>query len=113
METASTLDLGPVDQIPVGEGRVFMVGRIPVAIFRDRDDNLFATQALCPHKGGPLADGITGDGQLQCPLHSFKFELTTGNPIGNDCKSLKTYAVDVNGENNIEITVEKPRRNVT
>lgn len=87
-----------------------MAGHIPVAVFRDRHDNLFATQTLCPHKGGPLADGIIGGGQIQCPLHTFKFELATGEPVGNDCGKLKTYTVALNGENSVEITIERSRR---
>ena len=48
--------LGPVQAIPLGEGRAFAVGDTQVAVFRLRD-GLRATQAVCPHAGGPLADG--------------------------------------------------------
>ena len=86
--------LGPVATIPEGEGRTFVVDGRRLAVFRGRDGGLFATQAECPHKGGPLADGLLGSGTLICPLHSLKFDLTTGKALNSDC-SLRTYAVSL------------------
>jgi len=69
--------LGAVAAIPMGEGRAFAVGDIQIAVFRLRD-GLRATQALCPHAGGPLADGIVADSCVTCPLHGRRFDLETG-----------------------------------
>jgi len=85
-------DLGPSAVIPPGEGRVFHVGSERVAVFRTRTGELFATQAECPHRGGPLADGLVGAGRVICPLHAFQFDLCTGEPVKNSCESLRTYA---------------------
>lgn len=90
---SSALNLGPVDRIPPGEGRVFTVDDLRIAVFRTRDGALHATQAECPHRRGPLADGLAGGGIVVCPLHSMKFELATGKPVGNDCTALTTYPV--------------------
>ena len=86
--------LGPLAAIPEGEGRTFVVDGRRLAVFRGRDGAVFATQAECPHKGGPLADGLLGSGTLICPLHSLKFDLTTGKALNSDC-SLRTYAVSL------------------
>jgi nitrite reductase (NADH) small subunit len=86
-------DLGPSAVIPAGEGRVFHVGSERVAVFRTRTGELFATQAECPHRGGPLADGLVGAGRLICPLHAFQFDLRTGEPVKNSCEPLRTYTV--------------------
>lgn len=86
--------LGALAAIPEGEGRTFVVDGRRLAVFRGRDGALFATQAECPHKGGPLADGLLGSGTLICPLHSLKFDLTTGKALNGDC-SLRTYAVSL------------------
>ena len=110
---SQTYDLGPVEQIPIGEGRLLRIGHVPVAVFRARDGSVFATQALCPHRGGPLADGIIGGGQLQCPLHGYKFELDAGKPIGNDCEALKTYQVEVTEQERIRITLERAKEQTT
>ncbi len=99
-----THNLGSVEMIPYGEGRAFQVGALSIAVFRTRSGELFATQSTCPHKGGPLADGIVGGGKVICPLHANKFELATGKPVGNDCPALKTYPVRLNESNEILLT---------
>ena len=89
-------DLGPLDRIPPGEGQTFLVGGREIAVFRSRvADEVYATQARCPHKAGLLADGIVGDGKVICPLHSYKFDLATGTPLGNTCQSLRTYRTEL------------------
>ena len=86
--------LGPLSAIPEGEGRNFVVGGQRLAVFRGRDGAVFATQADCPHRQGPLADGLLGSGTLICPLHSLKFDLKTGKALNGDC-SLQTYPLQV------------------
>ena len=103
MEAAQGMpySLGPIAQVPVGEGRVFVVGETPIAVFRTRQGEVFATQAACPHREGPLADGIIGGRQVVCPLHAYKFDLVTGSPVGNGCDTLRTYPVSVSGRGDI------------
>jgi nitrite reductase (NADH) small subunit len=84
--------LGPVQSIPEGEGRNFVVGTRKLAVFRTRQGGLFATQAECPHRGGPLADGLLGARSLICPLHSLRFDLETGQSADGAC-TLLTYPV--------------------
>jgi nitrite reductase (NADH) small subunit len=98
-------NLGRVDRIPVGEGRTFYVEDTPVAIFRTRDGKLFATQAFCSHKQGPLSDGIVGSDKVICPLHAYKFHLDTGAAIGHDCPALQTYSVLLNEQHEILLTL--------
>ncbi len=86
--------LGPLSAIPEGEGRTFAVAGQRLAVFRGRDGAVFATQAECPHRQGPLADGLLGNGTLICPLHSLKFDLRTGKALNGDC-SLQTYPLAV------------------
>lgn len=96
--------LGPIQAIAEGEGRAFRIGSEQVAVFRERNGELYATQAECPHRGGPLADGLLGSGTLICPLHSLKFDLRTGRASGADC-SLRTYPIrlDEHGHMLIEL----------
>ena len=82
--------LGPITAIPEVEGRSFQIGSAQIAVFRSREGGLFATQAECPHRRGPLADGLLGSGTLICPLHSLKFDLSTGRAENGDC-TLATY----------------------
>lgn len=87
--------LGLLVDIPLGEGRCFQIEDDTVAVYRTREGEIFATQAVCPHRAGPLADGLVGPRQVVCPLHSYAFDLTTGEPQGGDCPALKTYRVAV------------------
>lgn len=70
--------LGPVAAIPLGEGRAYAVGGAQVAVFRLRDGSLRALSAVCPHAGGPLADGQLDATVVLCPLHARAFDLRTG-----------------------------------
>lgn len=99
------VDLGPLASIPIGEGRTFILDGHLVAVFRTRNGEVFATQAECPHRGGPLADGILGAGQVICPLHARTFDLATGEARGHDCDALRTYPVAVAGTGHLLLTV--------
>lgn len=79
-------------EIPAGEGRVVVAGGTRLALFRTRG-GWRAVQAACPHRGGPLADGIVADASVTCPLHQRRFSLETGEPLGHDCRALTVYAL--------------------
>jgi nitrite reductase/ring-hydroxylating ferredoxin subunit len=74
----TAVNLGPLDQIPFGEGRAFEVLGQQVAVFRLRSGKVYAVGAVCPHRGGPIADGQIDDEVVLCPLHLNAFELATG-----------------------------------
>jgi len=97
--------LGPIDKIPPGEGRVYSVDGENVAVFRTRSGALYATQAACPHRGGPLADGLIGGTTLICPLHAWKFDLSTGAALFGDC-GIKTFRVHVDDALQIVLLVD-------
>jgi nitrite reductase (NADH) small subunit len=84
--------------IPAGEGRAFVVDGEPVAVFHLRDGTVRAVSAVCPHAGGPLADGLADLRQVVCPLHQHAFDLTTGCSLSGQ-PSLTVYpvTVDVSG----------------
>jgi nitrite reductase (NADH) small subunit len=96
--TTTSINLGSVDNIALGQGRCYKVGPEEIAVFRQRDGRLFAIQNLCPHRQGPLSEGVMGGGKVICPLHSHKFDLETGAG-GEPHECVKTFAVrEVNGE---------------
>lgn len=88
-------ELGPVERIPLGEARVFRVDGREVAVFRCRSGEVFATSAECPHRGGPLADGLVGGHSVICPMHGFVFDLRTGEAPGRECSRLETHRASV------------------
>lgn len=85
VSTVSEHSLGPVTRIPEGEGRLFECQGRLVAVFHLRSGGVRATQPSCPHRGGPLADGIVAGTTLVCPLHAWRFDLATGEPMIGDC----------------------------
>lgn len=96
--------VAPLAAIPPGEGRAFNLGGQRVAIFHTRSGQVFATQAECPHRKGPLADGLVGGTTLICPLHSWKFDLNTGTPLFGDC-AITTYPARLDKENRVVVTL--------
>jgi nitrite reductase (NADH) small subunit len=103
---ARTHDLGPVDRIPPGEGRTFDLGERRIAVFRTRAGRVYATQASCPHREGPLSDGLLDDHCIVCPLHGFKFDLETGAPVGHACSNLSTYVVCIARDGRVLLSID-------
>ena len=84
--------LGRLADIPPGEGRTFDLDGLRLAVFHTRTGGVFATQADCPHRQGPLADGMLAGTTVTCPLHERVFDLTTGEPLAGEC-GLRIYPV--------------------
>jgi nitrite reductase (NADH) small subunit len=100
-------DLGPVDRIPPGEGRTFdLGGERRIAVFRTRAGRVYATQASCPHREGPLADGLLDDRCIVYPLHGFKFDLESGEALGHTCGGIETYVVSVTSDGRVLLSID-------
>jgi nitrite reductase (NADH) small subunit len=102
---SATVSIGSIDQIPPGEGRNFVIAQQEIAVFRTHAGEFFATQANCPHRNGPLADGLLGGGKVVCPLHDRTFDLRTGEEIGVECAKLKTFNVSLTKDDDMLVTV--------
>ena len=76
--TRTGTHVGRLTRIPEGQGRCYVVGSEEIAIFRQRDGRVFATENRCPHRQGPLAEGVLGGGRIVCPMHGHQFDLETG-----------------------------------
>jgi nitrite reductase (NADH) small subunit len=104
--SSHSVRIGPVSEIPIGEGRSYLIRNELVAIFRTRTGEVYGTQADCPHRNGPLADGVIGEGKVMCPLHGYTFRLATGEPVGQECASLRTYPVSVDAAGVMVMTID-------
>jgi nitrite reductase (NADH) small subunit len=91
----SWLDIGAVADIPREGARVVKTAAGCVAIFRTATDEVFAMSDRCPHKGGPLSEGIVHGASVTCPLHNWVFSLETGMAQGLDEGEVATYATRV------------------
>lgn len=77
-------EIAKLDDIPALGARVVKTDTMDVALFRTRDDQVFALRDACPHKGGPLSQGIVHGTSVTCPLHNWKIDLASGEALGPD-----------------------------
>lgn len=91
------LDIGALADIPAQGARVVKTAAGCVAVFRTADDRVFALDDRCPHKGGPLSEGIVHGTQVTCPLHNWVFDLSTGLAQGADTGGVATHSARVEG----------------
>jgi nitrite reductase (NADH) small subunit len=89
------VDIGSLDDIPRQGARVVKTPQGCVAVFRTMDDRVFALFDRCPHKGGPLSEGIVHGDRVTCPLHNQVFDLNTGIAQGVDEGSVPVWHVRV------------------
>ena len=106
MNKTVIVNLGSIDQIAPGHGLCFVVDALEIAVFRSRKGELFAIENRCPHRQGPLSEGVMGDGKIVCPLHGHKFNLKTGQGgEAQECLNIfKTW--EHNGQIQLEISAK-------
>jgi nitrite reductase (NADH) small subunit len=92
------LQLGALDRIPLLGARVFRVGDLSIAVFRTSDDRVFALLDRCPHRGGPLSQGIVHGNCVTCPLHDWVIDLSSGEATGPDEGSTERFPVRIEGD---------------
>ena len=96
MVTADWLDIGPVEQLPALGARTLPVqGGEEIAIFRTANGDVYALVNKCPHKQGPLSQGIVHDTTVTCPLHNWAISLRTGEALGEDKGCVPTIPLKV------------------
>lgn len=89
------IDIAALDEIPQRGARVVKTALGCVAVFRTGADEVFALDNACPHKAGPLAEGIVHGKSVTCPLHNWVISLETGAAQGADEGQVTTYPARV------------------
>lgn len=89
------LEITTLNQIPVLGSRVVEMDDMRIAIFRGKDDSVYAIKDACPHKQGPLSQGIMHGNSVTCPLHNWKIDLTSGEAMGADEGCTNVYDTKV------------------
>lgn len=88
-------DILDVNDIPRLGARVVRHGKLDIAVFRNADDEIFALEDRCPHKGGPLSQGIVHGRRVTCPLHNWNIELESGCAVAPDQGCAREFPVRV------------------
>jgi nitrite reductase (NADH) small subunit len=85
------IDLGPLSDFPERGARKVRTAAGCVAVFRTGAGTVHALDDRCPHKGGPLSEGIVHGASVTCPLHNWVFDLSTGRAQGADEGTVTTH----------------------
>lgn len=100
--------IGQIDDIPQLGSRVIATAEGDIAVFRTSDDQVFALLDQCPHKGGPLSQGMVYGHAVACPLHNWSIDLASGEAVAPDEGCTNSYPVKVdNGTISIAIPLAK------
>ena len=82
-----------LEDIPPQGSRVVKSAKGDIAVFRTQDNEVFALHDKCPHKGGPLSQGIVAGKVVTCPMHSWKIQLESGEAVAPDKGCSKPFSV--------------------
>ena len=95
MTTSEWAPVCALEDIPLLGSRVVRSDTGDIAIFRTDGDRVFAVHDKCPHKGGPLSQGIVHGDTVTCPLHSWKIQLDSGAAVAPDVGCTRAFTVKV------------------
>lgn len=90
--------IGHVIDVPRRGARRIITSAGPVAVFRTQNDRIFALADRCPHRNGPLSQGIVHDSSVTCPLHNLVIDLETGRTSDADLPCAQTIPLDIRGD---------------
>ena len=103
----SWVDVGPLTALPERGARCVRIDGVAIAVFRTSTGEVFALRDRCPHRGGPLSQGIVHGTRVTCPLHDWVIDLATGCATGADEGATATFKVRVeNGRVALEVPAE-------
>ncbi len=91
------IDILDVNDIPRLGARVVRHGSLAIAVFRTAENEIFALEDRCPHKGGPLSQGIVHGRKVTCPMHNWNIELDSGCAVAPDQGCAREFPVRVEG----------------
>ena len=89
------ISIAKFEDLPQMGARVVQFDTVKVAVFRTSTDEVFAVKDACPHRGGPLSQGIVHGNMVTCPLHNWRIDLATGEAVQPDHGCVHTYQTKV------------------
>ncbi|MCJ8520974.1 nitrite reductase (NADH) small subunit [Pseudorhizobium tarimense] len=85
--------IGNIDDIPLRGARCVKTPQGKIAVFRTGENEIFALEDHCPHRGGPVSEGIVHGAAMTCPLHNWVISLQSGKAVGADEGAVKTITL--------------------
>lgn len=89
------IEVGTIEDIPKLGARVVKTAEGNIGVFRTSDDEIFALRDECPHKKGPLSQGIVHGKRVTCPLHNWNIELDGGEVVAPDEGCVASFPVKI------------------
>jgi nitrite reductase (NADH) small subunit len=89
------IDVCALEDVPAGGARRLRAGGTVIALIRPDADRVFALEDRCPHKGGPLSEGIVAADHVACPLHGQCVDLASGTVMAPDEGQVRIYGVRI------------------
>lgn len=89
------VDAGPVSDFPVKMSKEVVVGSLKLAVFRLEEEEFYTIKNECPHKKGPLVEGIISGEHVFCPLHNWKISVKDGQAAAPDEGCVETYSTEI------------------
>jgi nitrite reductase (NADH) small subunit len=97
------IDIGTFADLPRLSARTVRWAGHEIAVFRTADDDVFALENRCPHRGGPLADGIVHGRKVACPLHNWVIDLASGAATGADEGCAESFPVVIGSDGRLRL----------
>ncbi len=96
--------IGTIDEIPLRGARCVKTPQGKIGVFRTAENQVYAIEDHCPHKGGPLTEGIVHGASVTCPLHNWVISLETGMALGADEGAVRTIPIrNIDGQLSIAL----------
>ncbi|OHC74309.1 MAG: nitrite reductase [Rhodospirillales bacterium RIFCSPLOWO2_12_FULL_58_28] len=92
------IKVGSLNDIPAAGARVVRAPAGDIALFRTMDDRVFALDDKCPHRGGPLSQGMVHGHKVSCPMHGLQIDLTSGEAVAPDAGGTCRHRVRLEGD---------------
>ncbi len=109
MSSDSWTSIGNVNDIPVAGARVVTLPGCRIAVFRTEDNQIFALEDRCPHRGGPISQGIVHGKKVTCPLHNLVINLADGEASEDGCAPVGAIAAQVGESGEVLLNIEDIR----
>ena len=105
--------VGNVDDIPPAGARVVDAAGCRIALFRTGDNQVFALEDRCPHRGGPISQGIVHGNKVTCPLHNLVIDLSSGAAQGGGHTPVCTVSIRVDDGGEVFLDTDDIRVKLT
>ena len=96
-EDKNWIEVGQIDDVPKLGARVINTDDGNIGLFRTADDEIFALRDECPHKKGPLSQGIVHGKKVTCPLHNWNINLDSGEAVAPDEGCTASFPIKIEG----------------